>query len=171
MVYFKTARLHGQIATKKFYWYCKATKEGGREWCQTNRHDFVYNRRCFLVHLKRAWIFKLHLSWSIFSSALQDADDADAVIFHTQLGQPPLQCSIGGSLPTADVSLHQLVQWGEEGQHLWFQRLGPSRKRERLFWGGVRYQKVITQGSSLRYSPCKGKPPPPASASITRGSL
>ncbi len=59
-----------------------------------------------------------HLSWGIFSSTLHDADDdadadadadaddADDVIFFTQLGQPPLQCSIWGSLPTADVSLH-----------------------------------------------------------------
>jgi hypothetical protein len=64
-----------------------------------------------------------HLSWGIFSSTLHDADgdadddadDADAVISFNQLGQTPLQCRIGGSLPTADVSMHQLVQQGEEG--------------------------------------------------------
>ncbi|MFN9901510.1 MAG: hypothetical protein ACK55Z_22550, partial [bacterium] len=61
-----------------------------------------------------------HLSSSIFISTLRDADgdadddadgdadDADAVIFFNQLGQPPLQCCIGGSHYSADVDLHQL---------------------------------------------------------------
>jgi hypothetical protein len=60
-----------------------------------------------------------HLSWSIFISTLRDADgdanddadddadDLDAVIFFNQLGQPPLQCCIGGSLHSADVDQHQ----------------------------------------------------------------
>jgi hypothetical protein len=28
------------------------TKEGGREWYNSNRYDFAYNRRCFLGTLK-----------------------------------------------------------------------------------------------------------------------
>ncbi len=27
--------------------YCKATKEGGREWCPSNRYEFAYNRPGF----------------------------------------------------------------------------------------------------------------------------
>ncbi len=42
-----------------------------------------------------------------------DADD-DAIIFFNQLGQPPLQCCIGGSHYSADVDPHQLGP-GEEG--------------------------------------------------------
>jgi hypothetical protein len=36
----------------------KARKERGREICQSNRHDFLYNRQCFLGQFKGSLLSK-----------------------------------------------------------------------------------------------------------------